>query len=92
MTLTFDLTFALPVWYIDRIYVPSCQWKIHSSVFRDSPGAEYEIELLWGVRNTPTVERRELIFHEEHLFRNANQVDVVKNIYGIKLMVTWSMP
>ena len=47
-----------------------------------SPGAESKIRLL-RVHGTPLVERRQLIFREERLFRNMNQVDVAKNIQGI---------
>ena len=37
------------------------------------------------VRGTPLVEKKNFSFPEEWVFRDANQVDVVKNIQGIKI-------
>ena len=50
----------------------------------NSLGAESEIRHIWGIRDTPLAERKELTFHEEQPFGNMNLVDVVKNIRRVE--------
>ena len=42
---------------------------------------------MWGVRDALLVERKELVLREDHMLKNVNQEDVVKNVQGIKIIV-----
>ena len=42
---------------------------------------------MWGVRDAPLVERKELVLREDHMLKNVNQENVVKNVQGIKIIV-----